>query len=147
MIKNALVLFITCSVVFVLFLPSYIKMQEMNERNNAYQRQIKDLTLENAKLSEERRRLIDDPEYLERVARRKFGIIKEGETIYKILPAGTAVTKKAEEPDADDKRKATVKPAASKSKTVKKTASTTKSTTSKKTTPKTTVKKTDVKKP
>ncbi len=143
MIKNALVLFITCAVVFVLFLPSYIKMQEMNERNNAYQRQIKDLTLENAKLSEERRRLIDDPEYLERVARRKFGIIKEGETIYKILPSGTPVTKKHEEPDADDKPKATVKPAASKSKTVKKTAGST----SKKATPKTTVKKTDVKKP
>jgi cell division protein FtsB len=146
MIKNALVLFITCAGVFVLFLPSYIQMQEMNERNNAYQRQIKDLTLENAKLSEERRRLIDDPEYLERVARRKFGIIKEGETIYKILPSGTPVTKKPE-PDADDKPKATVKPAASKSKTVKKTASTTKSTTSKKTTPKKTVKKPDVKKP
>lgn len=109
MIKNALVLFITCAVVFVLFLPSYIKMQEMNERNNAYQRQIKELTAESIKLTEERRRLKEDPEYLERVARKKFGIIKEGETIYKILPDGVAATKKNVETNADAKPKAKLK--------------------------------------
>lgn len=152
MIKNALVLFIVCAVVFVVFLPSYIKMQRMHERNSAYARQIKELTDENAKMVEERRRLIEDPEYLERVARKKFGIIKEGETIYKMLPAGVAVTKKAEEPNADDKPKpkAEVKPVVKKvtTSTTKKTSTSKTPVSGAKTKSSTTaVKKTSVKKP
>ncbi len=66
-------------------------MQELYGRNALYERRIQQLTLENEELIEERRRLQEDPEYLESIARKKFGIIKEGETIYKILPFGTPV--------------------------------------------------------
>lgn len=49
-----------------------------------YQKQIEYLRQKNTLLIEEKRRLIEDPLYLERVAREKLGITKEGEVIYKI---------------------------------------------------------------
>ena len=89
MIKNALFLFGICAAIFVFFLPSYLKMQELHEKNSSYERQIRELSEENEALLEERRRLEEDPAYFERYAREKFGIIKDGEVIYKIVPAGT----------------------------------------------------------
>lgn len=92
MIKNAFFLFGICAAIFVLFLPSYLQMQGMHERNSSFEHQIKELTAENEALLEERRRLEEDPAYFERFAREKFGIIKDGEMIYKIVPAGMAGT-------------------------------------------------------
>ncbi|NTV28726.1 MAG: septum formation initiator family protein [Candidatus Omnitrophica bacterium] len=89
MIRNAFLLFAICAVIFVVFLPSYLQMQELNEKNGSYERQIRELSRENEALLVEKRRLEEDPAYFERYAREKFGIIKDGEMIYKIVPAGT----------------------------------------------------------
>jgi cell division protein DivIC len=88
MIKNALLLFFICAAVLVFFLPSYLKMQELSQRNQAYDRKIADLEKSNVNLGDERKMLSDDPEYLERVAREKFGIIKDDEVIYKVVQPG-----------------------------------------------------------
>jgi cell division protein FtsB len=96
MIRNALVIFGICATIFVVFLPSYLQMQELHGKNRTYERQIRELGRENEALLEERRRLEEDPAYFERFAREKFGIIKDGEVIYRIVPPGTPGTPGAE---------------------------------------------------
>jgi len=88
MIKNALMLFFICAAVLIYFLPSYLKMQALSEKNRAYEKQIAALEKDTTLSEEERRRLKEDPEYFEKVAREKLGIIKDDEVIYKVLPPG-----------------------------------------------------------
>ena len=87
MLKNAFFLFVGTIIVFVLFLPSYTELQDLKQKNRDYDLQIRQLKEQNGNLVEEKRRLEEDPAYLEKVAREKMGLIKEGEVIYKILPA------------------------------------------------------------
>jgi cell division protein FtsB len=86
MIKNALVLFGFTIIIVLMFLPSYTKMQELKERNQEFLARIKELELKNKKLIQESQFLRNNPEYLEKVAREKMGLIREGETVYKIVP-------------------------------------------------------------
>ncbi len=86
MLKNALWLFVFAFVILMVFLPSYTTMQDLRQRNLDYARQTERLTVENIRLREEKRRLEEDPVYLEKVAREKMGLIKEGEVVYKIVP-------------------------------------------------------------
>ena len=104
MIRNALYIFGICTAIFVFFMPSYLQMQELHQRNSSYDHKIRELSAENNLLQEERRRLEQDPEYLARVGREKFGIIKEDEVIYKILPQGQKSSVPAEEKTAEDKK-------------------------------------------
>ena len=87
MIKNALSLFIIVVVIALLFLPSYSKMQELKQKNQEFVERIAQLEAKNKNLEEERQHLINNPEYLEKVAREKMGLIRQGETVYKIVPA------------------------------------------------------------
>jgi len=87
MLKNAFRLFIVSVVILVAFLPSYTRLQDMEARNQEYQRRIAALEEERAQLLEEKRMLIEDPVYLEKVAREKMGLIREGEVVYRIVPA------------------------------------------------------------
>jgi len=86
MLKNAIWLFTFALLTLVVFLPSYTQMQDLKHRNQEYEHQIQDLTRKNIKLREERRLLKDDPEYFEKVAREKMGLVKENEVIYKFVP-------------------------------------------------------------
>ncbi len=88
MFKNPFILFAIALILFLMFLPSYQKMQDLKQKNLQYEARIRQMRRENLRLEEERRLLIEDPEYLEKVAREKLGLIKEGEVIYKIVPAG-----------------------------------------------------------
>ena len=83
MIKNALWLFICTSVALFAFLPSYTRVQDLKEINETYQAQIEELKLTNAHLKRERDLLENDPEYLEKIAREKMGVVKEGEVVVK----------------------------------------------------------------
>ncbi len=87
MIKNALSLFIIVVVIVLLFLPSYSKMQELKQKNQDFVQRIEQLEAKNKSLEEERQHLINNPEYLEKVAREKMGLIRQGETVYKIVPS------------------------------------------------------------
>ena len=89
MIKNALALFIMTVLIVSVFLPSYSKMQELKLRNQIYAKRIEELEIKNKKLEQERGFLKNNPEYLEKVAREKMGLIRQGETVYKIVPAST----------------------------------------------------------
>lgn len=87
MFKNPFILFGLAIVLLLVFLPSYQKMQDLKQKNKEYELKMQELVRENIRLSEEKQLLQDDPAYLEKVARERMGLIKEGEVIYKIIPA------------------------------------------------------------
>ena len=87
MCRNPVLLFVLTIAVLALFLPSYTQLQDIKLKNQEYEQQIRDLKAQNIDLREEKRRLVEDPLYLEKVAREKMGLIKEGEVVYQILPA------------------------------------------------------------
>jgi cell division protein FtsB len=97
MIKNVLFLFVVLAAVFVVYLPSYMQMQDLRNRNLTFEKRITDLEAETLKMAEERDRLKNDPEYFERVARERMGLIKDGEVVYKVLPPGVKKTAPVEE--------------------------------------------------
>ena len=86
MVKNALSLFILTVIIVVVFLPSYSKMQELKQKNLELAQKITFLEVKNKQLEQEGKFLKNNPEYLEKVAREKMGLIRQGETVYKIVP-------------------------------------------------------------
>ena len=87
MLKNAIWLFVFAVVILAVFLPSYAKMQELKKKNRDYAAQIELLTKRNQQLEQEKILLETDPAYLEKVGREKMGLIRQGEKVYKIVPA------------------------------------------------------------
>ena len=87
MLKNAFILFAVALCVLLIFLPSFSKWQDVKQKDREYQAKIKELEEEHQKLLEEKRLLEEDPDYLEKVAREKMGLIREGEVIYHLTPA------------------------------------------------------------
>ncbi len=85
MFKNAIWLFSLAFIILVIFLPSYTRLQDLREKNASYKKQMEALKKENKELVEERKRL-KDPVYLEKIAREKMGLIKEGEVVYQLVP-------------------------------------------------------------
>lgn len=70
----------------VIFIPGYLKIKRLARQNRELERQIKETKQANRRLEEEQEKLESDPVYLEKVAREKLGLAKEGEIIYKVLP-------------------------------------------------------------
>jgi len=86
MLKNALSLFILTVIILALFLPSYSTMQDLKKKNAEYALRITALEEKNKKFEEERHLLQTDPDYVEKVGRETMGLIRPGETVYKIVP-------------------------------------------------------------
>ena len=93
MLKNATWLFVASVVMLIFFLPSYAKMQDLKTRNNEYARRIEALQRRNIELEREKHLLESDPAYLEKVARQKMGLIREGEKVYRMVPAAKPALK------------------------------------------------------
>ena len=74
----------------LIFLPSFSKWQDVKQKDREYQAKIDMLEEEHQKLLEEKRLLEEDPDYLEKVAREKMGLIREGEVIYHLTPVNAA---------------------------------------------------------
>ena len=92
MIKNAIWLFSFAIIVFLLFLPSYTKMQDLRQKNSELAKELLELKRQNRDLRREKKLLDNDPVYLEKVAREKMGLIREGEVVYKMVPPATNAT-------------------------------------------------------
>ncbi|HQP10438.1 MAG TPA: septum formation initiator family protein [Candidatus Omnitrophota bacterium] len=86
MLKNAFILFAVAFAILWIFVPVFSKWQDLKQKDRDYQLQVKTLEEENQRLLEEKRLLEEDPAYLEKVAREKMGLIREGEVIYHITP-------------------------------------------------------------
>ena len=70
----------------MIFLPSYFRMRDLQQTNQDYKQQIRQLAQKNDELVKERERLIEDPTYLEKVAREKMGLGRKGEVILRLTP-------------------------------------------------------------
>jgi cell division protein FtsB len=76
----------------------FVQLYRMDLERQAYVDRIRQLAEENQTLMDEIERLRTDPEYVESVARRELGLIKENEIIYrfdkaKSRPGETVVSK------------------------------------------------------
>ena len=86
MLKNAFILFAAAFATLLIFLPSFSKWQDAKQTEWEYQQRIAEMEAEKTRLLEEKRLLEEDPVYLEKVAREKMGLIREGEVIYHLTP-------------------------------------------------------------
>ncbi len=86
MLKKAFGLFGLAVFLLILFLPGYTKLQELKDRNNDLEGKIKRLSIENALLQVELKKVENDPVYQERIAREKMGVVRKGEIPVKLVP-------------------------------------------------------------
>jgi len=66
-------------VIAVIFLPGYIKLIQLKVRNIHLESEISRLERENLKLYKEKKKLENDINYVEKVARESMGVTKKGE--------------------------------------------------------------------
>ncbi len=70
----------------IIFIPGYLKIRRLSRENRELERQIKEIEQANIGFQAEQQKLLNDPLYLEKVAREKLGVAKKGEVVYKVLP-------------------------------------------------------------
>ena len=86
MLKNAIWIFAITLWILIILIPSFLKIEDLKSKNFEYARQIEYLRTKNSELAHEKKLLEEDPEYLEKVAREKMGLIKKGEVLYRLTP-------------------------------------------------------------
>ncbi len=86
-IKN-LKFILTAALIILIFLPGLVKLHKLNSKNRDLEDQIIKLQRSNAEFASEVRRLKEDTDYVEKVARQKMGLTKKEEIIYKIREEG-----------------------------------------------------------
>ncbi|MFH1858565.1 MAG: septum formation initiator family protein [Candidatus Omnitrophota bacterium] len=69
----------------IVYLPGLIELQELRATRDTLQQEVKRLHAENASLAREKELLTKDLSYVERVARRKMGVVRKGEVPYKVI--------------------------------------------------------------
>ena len=67
------------AVIAVIFVPGYIKLIQLKVRNIHMENEISRLERENLKLYKEKKKLENDINYVEKVARESMGVTKKGE--------------------------------------------------------------------
>lgn len=85
--KNIFLVLAIIIIALVIYLPSYTRLQNLRDKNQELRDKITALEEKNARLAEEKQLLDEDPVYLEKVARDKMGIAREGEVIFKMTPS------------------------------------------------------------
>ncbi|MFH0855809.1 MAG: septum formation initiator family protein [Candidatus Omnitrophota bacterium] len=85
-LKKACWYFVFAVIFLVLFLPGFNKLQNLRGKNQDLEDKIKRLSMENALLEQEIKKIANDPVYQERMAREKMGVVRKGEIPIKIIP-------------------------------------------------------------
>jgi len=86
MAKKIIIFSVVFFVLAVIFLRPLSKYREIQRKNKVLAEEIEYLKRVNQTLEDEKRALKEDPTFVERRAREKLGVVKEGEIIYKIVP-------------------------------------------------------------
>lgn len=63
------------------------RMWDQSERITVLRKDIERLKKENTALAEEVRLLTDDPKTIERIARERYGMVKDNESVYMVYPS------------------------------------------------------------
>jgi len=71
------------AVFYMIFLPGFSDLQKLKEENEQHRKRIELLEEQNEELKEELKLMREDPDYIEKKAREKLGIVRKGEIIYK----------------------------------------------------------------
>lgn len=85
-LKKAFVFSGISFLLLVAFLPGYTKFQGLKDRNVDLEEKIRRLNRENYLLQQELARIQSDPDYQEKIAREKMGLVRKGEVPIKIIP-------------------------------------------------------------
>ena len=78
--------FILIAVVICVFAPGLFKLRRLSIKKNNLTKQIKAVQASSLYLQAEKKRLEEDPIYLEKMSRQKLGLSKPGEVVYRIVP-------------------------------------------------------------
>jgi cell division protein FtsB len=81
--KNYLLLGIF--LILIIFIPGYARLQGLKHANQTLLSEIEEIKSENQELAQQIDRLEKDPFYIERRARNRLGIGKEGEIRYRVI--------------------------------------------------------------
>ena len=84
--KRSLKFYIMVGIAVVIFLPPFAKYQELKFKNKKLEERLESLKLENERLTEEKRLLETDINYVEKKAREKIGVVRKGEIVLKEVP-------------------------------------------------------------
>lgn len=88
-LRRPLVIFAIIFLLLLIYLPGFIKLQELKQKNIELEKEIAKTKKENTSLTKEKKKLENDISSLEAVAREKMGVVRKGEIIYKIVPENT----------------------------------------------------------
>lgn len=80
------VLLCALALFYWIYLPVLTKFQDLKSEEDVLQKEIGILNEKIAVLTEEKNRLLNDPEYVERTIRNELGLVGPEEVIYKFLP-------------------------------------------------------------
>ena len=69
----------------LIYLPGLIEIQELRSRRQELRSEIRRLKTENASLQKEKDLLTRDLDYVERIARKKMGVVRKGEIPLKVI--------------------------------------------------------------
>ena len=86
LVKRIILLVAVVSVLWLLFAPNWglVHYRKLQNQVDSLARENRDLEERNAELLKEIDRLQDDDTYLEELARQKYGLLKENETVYEV---------------------------------------------------------------
>ncbi len=89
LIRRVLLLCSAAGILWLLFAPGWglVHYNRLQNRVETLARENRTLEERNAELRKEIERLQNDDSYLEEVARKKYGLLKENETVYKYKPS------------------------------------------------------------
>ena len=84
--KRSFKFYFVLGVIVVIFLPPFARYQELRYKNKKLEERLESLKEENARLTEEKRLLETDINYVEKKAREKIGVVRKGEIVLKEVP-------------------------------------------------------------
>jgi len=83
---GSLKFWVITGVIIVIFLPPFAKYQELRYKNKKLEERMIALDEETKRLTEEKRKLETDINYIEKRAREKIGVVRKGEIVIKEVP-------------------------------------------------------------
>jgi cell division protein FtsB len=85
-VKKLFWLFALTGLAFVLFLPGYVQIKALRDKNFDLQGKNKRLQVENSLLEQELKRIDKDKLYQEKILREKLGVVRKDEVPVKMVP-------------------------------------------------------------
>jgi len=89
LVKRVILLLAIAGILWLIFAPDwgFLHYRRLHNQVETLARENKSLAERNAELSKEIERLHKDDSYLQELARQKYGMLKENETVYEYKPS------------------------------------------------------------